>query len=79
MFAAVPYCSLNCSLMFDRSSSLKSANFRIKFVLFDFVRSTFVRAHERCFDEDDNSTVGALARIRRGFCEGDRRGTANVR
>jgi hypothetical protein len=68
-----------CSLVFDRHNSLNLAEIRILFVLFDNVRSAFIRAHERCFDEDDKSTVGTLMRVSRGFCEGDSRGTANDR
>ena len=40
-------------------------------ILFDIVRSAFISAHERCFAEDDKSTVGALMQNSRGSDEGD--------
>jgi len=71
--------ALNLATLRYCSNNVRSLNVAKIRILFDIVRSAFLRAHTRRFAEDDNSTVGALARMSRGFYEGDSGGTANVR
>jgi hypothetical protein len=66
-------------ILFDIVRLPKCAKVRWYSLIFEYCSILFDHAHEWCLDEDDKSTVGALMRVSREFCEGDSGGIANDR